>query len=408
MAIRGLIDTNSWVTDERPKNYREGIMRLDPNGDVPFTALTSRMRTRTVDDPEFNWWERTLQSQRVELNENLDGNSGTQTIAVKSGATKLRAGHVLRVEESEEVLYVTSNSTDDTSLEVERGFSGTSPTSVDYDGASINPNIHVIGSAFPEGSGAPSPLHYQPKKFYNYTQIFRHSIALTNTARRTRLRTPEQVARAKKDALFDQTAEFEKAVFFGRRFEGTGDNGQPLRTMGGIDEWLPSERKLSPNSGSSMDMSELEEKIKTIFEYGSDEKVGFCGNAFMMAINQVARKNSSLEITSEQESFGMNVTRVRFPHGTLVLKRHPLFNQLSGGTNDGSNSYLGLTAGCYIVDMNNINFVKLRGRDIQWDGEQQAPGTDGMKGGYTGELAVEVHLPETHARITNFDTGQSD
>ena len=53
-VIQGLRDTGNWDANERPKNWREGILRLYPNGMAPLTALTNQMKTKPTDDPEFN------------------------------------------------------------------------------------------------------------------------------------------------------------------------------------------------------------------------------------------------------------------------------------------------------------------------------------------------------------------
>lgn len=54
MAINGLRTTANFVTDQRPKNWRETILLLYPNGKAPLTALTSLMKSEKTDDPEFN------------------------------------------------------------------------------------------------------------------------------------------------------------------------------------------------------------------------------------------------------------------------------------------------------------------------------------------------------------------
>ena len=45
MAILGLRGTGDWGTDERPKNFRESILWMEPNGNAPLTALLSKARS---------------------------------------------------------------------------------------------------------------------------------------------------------------------------------------------------------------------------------------------------------------------------------------------------------------------------------------------------------------------------
>ena len=47
-AIAGLRGTGDFGTDERPKDFREGILRLRPNGNAPIFALTKKKKSRTI------------------------------------------------------------------------------------------------------------------------------------------------------------------------------------------------------------------------------------------------------------------------------------------------------------------------------------------------------------------------
>ena len=54
MAFMGMRGTGDWATDERPKNWRQGILFLYPTGSAPLTGLLSKMGEEVVTDPEFN------------------------------------------------------------------------------------------------------------------------------------------------------------------------------------------------------------------------------------------------------------------------------------------------------------------------------------------------------------------
>ena len=65
MAVAGLRGTGDWATDERPKNFREMILWRNPNGMAPLTALLSKMKSESTDDPEFAWYEEELNALRL-------------------------------------------------------------------------------------------------------------------------------------------------------------------------------------------------------------------------------------------------------------------------------------------------------------------------------------------------------
>ena len=54
MAFLGMRGTGDFVDEQRPKNWREKILQLYPNGDAPLTAILSKMKEESTDDPEFN------------------------------------------------------------------------------------------------------------------------------------------------------------------------------------------------------------------------------------------------------------------------------------------------------------------------------------------------------------------
>ena len=405
MAIQGLRDTTNFVTDQRPKNWREGVMLLKPNGMAPLTALTSMMKKRKVDDPEFYWWEKGMQTRRVALGADVaDATAGTTTtITVTSDGLGFKAGDLLKSEESSEIMRVYSDPTSDTSLVVQRGFSGSTTEAINYDGSGVNPNLICIGSAFEEGSLAPTGVSHDPSKIYNYTQIFRSTLEATRTAAKTRLRTGDSIKEAKREAMEDMMNDVERALWFGKRSESTL-NGKPIRTMDGVISKITT--NVVTNTDGSFSMAELEGWMETAFQYGSSEKMGFCGNRVLTAMQQVLRKNAAWQFQSGIKEFGMNVTRLTCPFGEIVLKSHPLFNQMTGGTN--TTAYYGYNSSLVILDMENLKYVTFQDDDIKYQKDLQANGLDGEKSGYLGELSMELGLEKTHMVIHRLNSGVAD
>src|SRR5262245_66447120 len=101
MPIQGLRDTSNFVTDQRPKNWRETILLLYPNGKAPLTSLTSLMKSKSTDDPEFNWWDKLKPSQRHALSASITNVATSLTVA--SGGKGLGVGHIIRFEHTEEL-----------------------------------------------------------------------------------------------------------------------------------------------------------------------------------------------------------------------------------------------------------------------------------------------------------------
>lgn len=96
MAIQGLRNTgvtggtganNSFVAGQRPLNWRDAVLLLDPNGMAPLYALSSLMKSASVDDPEFNWWEKRLESKRVALGAAIT-TAGQTSLTLTAGGSR--------------------------------------------------------------------------------------------------------------------------------------------------------------------------------------------------------------------------------------------------------------------------------------------------------------------------------
>jgi hypothetical protein len=114
-AIAGMRGTGDWGTDERPKSFRDMILWRNPNGQAPLTAMLSKMKSQSVTDPEFAWWEEELNAIRLQINYTTGYATSATSILVDSGnGDYLVAGDVLLVEAAltssyaHEVLVVSS------------------------------------------------------------------------------------------------------------------------------------------------------------------------------------------------------------------------------------------------------------------------------------------------------------
>lgn len=421
MAIPGLrgSDDLSAPNGRRPESWREMILRLYPYGTkmAPLAALTARMKSESLTDPVFHWFSKRTQDHRFKLAASLSGGdaAGTSqpiTIDVtgnNSNAYGVKAGDVLMVEQTGELLYVTATPTTNNTITVLRGFENSNSQAVTYNGDGINPNILKIGSAYEEGSAAPDPIGWDPTETNNQTQIFREAYALTRTAMKTKTRTGDEVRESKQDCLEAFTVGMEKAFIFGKK-RTTSRNNQPLRMTDGILNMLPSSQKknLAAYQGL-LTPTVWEGMFVDIFRYGSSEKIAWCGLRAMLAISQMVRMNSQLnwELGARTREYGMTIQRLVTPMGTLALMVHPLFGQITGGVNGANNvEYTGMDNAMLILDMANLKYRYIT--DTTYQPNMQLPGVDGMLAGYIAECGLELHLPETHYFITGVKGGAKD
>ena len=396
-AVAGLRGTGDWGTDERPKNFREMILRRNPNGTAPIFALMARVQKESTDDAEFKWWDEPNDLVRLQVNGALG--SGDTTVIVDSAdptaanpgrvwglAQHLKAGDLLLVEPASdaatydheiiEVVTVISN----TEFTVTRGVAGTSAAAIGND-----LYLSKIGSRYAEGTGAPQATSRQPIQYSNYCQIFKDSYELTATAAGTRLRTGDPLKNEKKRKSHDHARDIEMAILFGKKNETTGANGKPLRTMDGIRNVLPAATTSILTGGWTM--STLLDNVSPIFDFDTeagDTRIAFCGNGALNAINKKIGASSGftgarIQFGGEKSVYGVNFTELVFPQGRLLLKTHPLMNRHGLYTNS-----------MFALDFSALRWRPFRGRDTSFKDNIQAKDEDLVRGQWLTEAGLEV------------------
>lgn len=388
-AVAGLRGTGDWGTDERPKNFRELIMWRNPNGSAPLFALTSRIASESVNDPEFNWWDEPNDLIRLEVNGIVL--IGATTFIVDSGdpsaanagstyglATHLKPGDLLMVEKTEavaldnEIIQVTSV-TSATQFEATRGVAGTTAVQVED-----NVFLTKIGSAYAEGTGAPDATSRNPIKYNNLCQIFKSSYELTKTAEKTHTRTGDPVSNDKKRKVFDHSRDIELSMMFGQKFETTGGNGKPMRYMGGLREFIPADT--TTIFGAGVTLSAYMDSVAPLFDWDTsagDERIVFCGNGYLNTLNDLAALNGQVRFMETIKVYGMNLRRFVLPQGQLFIRAHPLMNRHPLYRNS-----------AFIIDFSALKYRYLR--DTKAEDNIQLPGQDSRKGQWLSEISLEV------------------
>lgn len=355
-AFYGMRGTGDWATDQRPKNWRETIFYLYPNGAAPLTAMLSKMKSEKVDDPEFNWWTKTLPSQGGAV-------TGVYTDAALSSAytsggvagsilyikmalalsKEFRVGHqvLLRdasdyeVDVNAKVLSVVHNGAS-SYVCVKLLEADDNGTTLTHDLSDCD-TILIVGNVNPEGGSLPDAIAYDPTKWTNYTQIFRTSLSITRTARRTRLRTGDAYKEAKRECLELHSIEMEKAFMWSVATEGTGSNGKPERTTLGLVPAIKAGAASNCNDYSlnstytgqtwlSGGETWLNIMLEQMFRYGSKQRLAFCGSGTLLGINNLVLANGQFSISTATRSYGVQVTEWVTAFGRIDLITHPLFS----------------------------------------------------------------------------------
>jgi hypothetical protein len=405
-TIAGLRGTGDWATDERPKNFREYILWNNPNGSAPLTALLSKMGSESCDDPEFNWWEESEGLIRISVNDATDdGTHTTLTVDAtgggptsdSTGALSVVKGDILMVENGTgtgELVQVSADPTTDTSLALTRGVAGTTAATI-----ADNSFLLKVGSAFAEGTGAPTATTKNPSKKTNLMQIFKTVYDMTNTAAATKTRTGDPMKNDKKRKTFAHSRDMELAFWFGHQHEAVGANGKPLRYTGGLNSFITTNRTAFSGQGSAANQWGIENLINAFAAMFNDdgdgagnERLGFCGNGYLNALNLLIETNNSTQIqyAGTIKVWGLELTKLIIPQGTIYFKTHPLFNKHPVYTKAG-----------FFINPKGLIYRYLKGRDTHFKDNIQANDADEQKGQWLSECGLEVHFESTMCAMFN-------
>lgn len=421
MAILGVRGTGSWATDQRPKDWREMILRLYPNGRAPLTAILAMLKSERTTDPEFNWWTKTLPVQGGAVT-NVYTDSSMATAYVSGGAagdtlyvkvaeavaTEIRAGHQVLLRDASNIDVDVNAKVTDTTLNGASSRITVRLLEADDNSATNDlsdcDRILVIGNINPENGVMPDVVSYDPTKWYNYTQIFRTALSISRTARLTKLRTGDAYQELKREAMELHSIEMEKAFLWGIRTENTGANGLPERTTGGLiaaakasgvtshyvtDETYDATTWL--NGGENW----LDEHLEEVFRYGSTEKMAFCGSGAMLGLKRLAANSATINIEPGASVYGLDLLKWVTPFGTIYIKSHPLFSY------EATNRYAML-----IFEPSLLKERYITQTTFFKEGEKQNTGSgrvDGVSEEWLTETGLEYHHPSTFAWLTGFN-----
>ena len=191
----GMRGTDDWVTNERPLNWRQQILKLYPNGMAPLTAILSMMGSSSVDDPQFNWWTQVQSSVQgavagvfsiADLSVAYAGGGvagDTVFVSITTVlANRIRQGHQILLREAADYrVDVVGKVTDVTRGAVNsvlsvRLLEADDNAGVGGDDLQDCDNFKIIGNINPEGGEMPDSIALNPVQVYNYTQIFHYRL----------------------------------------------------------------------------------------------------------------------------------------------------------------------------------------------------------------------------------------
>jgi len=397
MYFAGLRGTGSFGVDERPKNFREMILWMNPAGTAPLFALTSKGKTEVVDDPEFNWWEEANTIARFAVDTIVDAVITTITLSPGQDGRQLIPGDVLQVEPAvQTVLYAPElmrvvQVLGPTSISVERGVAGTTAAA-----AVAGQFVTRVGNAQSEGNLSVASSSTNPVKFNNFCQIFKTPYTITKTALATKFRTGDPKKNEQKRKSFQHSEKIEQALFWGIPFETVdpSNGNMPLRYTGGLRNFIATNATVFTADPTLVGFMNA---VSPVFDYeaggAGNERIVFAGNGALNYLNQLVATSPNTNITYDGivKFYGMDLRKYVLPQGTLYLKSHPLMNVHPQYKNS-----------MFVVNPSGIIYRPLKGRDTHLEKDIQPNDADFIKDQWLTEAGFEFHHEKTFAYLGEF------
>lgn len=393
MAI-GLLSSATAPTNLNALSFAQAITRLMPNGTAPLFGLTSLLKDETASNIEHGYFSKTMIFPSVT---STAGDLVGATTLTVDAYTDIVPGDLLLNERTSEIILVTATPTG-TTLTVQRAVGSTAAAAINA--ADV---MRTIGNAFEEGSVRPSAVAIIAERYVNNTQIFRNSWAVTKTAAAIpQIAGAGYVSESKQDCAALHAMAIEKALFFGQKFMGTR-NGQPFHTMEGIVARVNAAASGNITTlGATTNWTQFEAALDKTLETVTDPKGGnirtmFVGGTARRVIHNIARLNSTYQITTTETAWGLQIDTIRTPRGTFEMIEHPLFNAYGGASMWAKMAV--------IADLNAFSLAYLRKTsDAGYNaaGALVDNGIDAEGGTLTTELTCTIKNPAAFGVLYNF------
>ncbi len=393
MAV-GLLSSASAPQNLNALSFAQAITRLMPNGTAPLFGLTSLLKDETASNIEHGYFSKTMIFPSV--TSTAGDLVGAATLTVNA-YTDIVPGDLILNERTGEVILVTATPTT-TTLTVQRAVGTVAAAAINA--ADV---MRTVGNAFEEGSVRPSAVAIIAARYVNNTQIFRNSWAVTKTAAAIpQIAGSGYVSESKQDCAALHAMAIEKALFFGQKFMGTR-NGQPFHTMEGLVARVNAAASGNVTTlGATTNWTQFETALDKTLETVTDPKGGnirtvFVGGTARRVIHNIARLNSTYQITTAETGWGLQIDTIRTPRGTFEMIEHPLFNAYGGASMWAKMAV--------IADLNAFSLAYLRKTsDAGYNaaGALVDNGVDAEGGTLTTELTCTIKNPAAFGVLYNF------
>jgi len=404
-AVAGLLAVATANTNDLVGEYQESILIRNAKGmnvGTTLFGLMSKLKTEQAENSVFNWFERDPVRREI----NADGADATppaaqdeadtivfqETTAGGNAYPYLAAGHVLRNDRTGEFVRVTTTPTTNT-VSVARAINTSDATTLlTYTIADEDVwSIVTLGKV--EGDTPTQASYEEPEILTNYIQTYNSTVELTNAFKNNKLRSDAEgpLRDRRIQALEKISKDIEMSWFFGQKRQITSSNKYLWYTGGlkaGIDAGA-SANAIDGGGTAGIDLDTFNDWLQTFMTVGSDVKLAFAGpKAYAVISNFANRAENGFRIMNQETVFGMNITTINTPFGSIDLTFHPLFKEITQ-----YNDWM------FVVDLPHL--IQKTMEPLFLEPNIQTPGQDSYKEQYRAKLGLKMKFVAAHGYVAN-------
>lgn len=353
------------------------IALLQPE-DAPLLSFINGLKKKSeTTNPKYEWFEDEMRPNTV----TVSGSAGTgTTINVTTGTgVRVRVDDILMTTTGEAIL-VTAVATD--ALTVTRSMGGVAAATL-ADGN----QLIIAGNAMQEGASNPTFKFTAKAAKYNYIQIFRDTIELTDTQIASKSYGGDDRLHQRKLRGSEHKRGIEQAFLFGDKFEDTSGT-QTRRGTGGL---LTSITTNVTDAGGVLTEGTFEAFCRNLFRYSpttsSATKLFLCAPILISALN--FWNKTKLQVRQDDKTFGTRLATYRSGHGDLEVTRHWLLADFTEFTKYG-----------FALDPQNLMYRYMAGLDTKLHLDIGLKTDEKTVDEYRTHAGLELHQERTHAILS--------
>jgi len=347
--------------------------------DADYTNLYSFLKMyggkRTVQTPVFHWFEDEYASKTDTV---PAGAASGDTNIVVTEAGRFAVNSVVRVKDTGELMLVTGVNMTTNTLTVTRSIGSVAAAAIPANGIIVR-----IGTAYAEGTDVNEGYTKKTVDKYNYTQIFKTPLEMTNTAIQSSIRgTSNEFMRQLKKKGVEHAFDIQYAFLFGERILSANSDGKPKRYTAGLMSQIAT--NVQVDADGTLTKTEFEAWLNDMaFAHGSKKDV-FVGGIISQAINNwydvkttfTSYKDPKLGVVVRQYETHKGTVNIHYLRGLDLIYEQ--------GT-------------AFALDLRDIEIVTLNGRGTTLKGNVQTADEDLRRDFYITEQGIKVVNEKNHA-----------